>query len=61
MGILGREHVRKHFLLPELIKRYLVLLRFHTGVDRELPEFRLNELTYSEVMHAVRRNHPDIP
>lgn len=61
MGILGREHVRKHFLLPELIKRYLVLLRFHTGVDRELPEFRLNELTYSEVMHAVRLSHPDIP
>jgi len=54
MGARGREHVRKYFLLPELIRRYFILLRSYTNVDRELPEFRLNDLTYSEVINVVR-------
>ncbi|MHC4945849.1 MAG: glycosyltransferase, partial [Planctomycetota bacterium] len=40
MGQKGHEHVRDNFLLPELVRRYLVLLRFYTGIDRELPAFR---------------------
>ena len=57
LGAQGQEHVRKYFLLPELIRRYLILLRFYTNVDRRLPEFRLNDLTYSEVLNVVRAKH----
>jgi trehalose synthase len=53
-GAQGREHVRKCFLLPELIRRYLILLRSYTNADQEQPEFRLNDLTYSEVINVVR-------
>lgn len=58
MGANAREHIREHFLLPELLKRYLVLMRFYTGVDRLLPGFRLDDLSYSEIMHAMRVKHP---
>ena len=57
LGVQGREHVRKHFLLPELIRRYLMMLRYYTNVDRRVPEFRLNDLTYSEVINVVRDKH----
>ncbi len=54
LGAQGREHVRKYFLLPELVKRYLTLLQFYTGVSREMPEFRVDGLAYSEVMDSYR-------
>lgn len=57
LGAQGREHVRKYFLITEIIRRYLILLRFYTYVDRKLPEFRLNDLTYSEVIKVVRAKH----
>jgi len=57
LGSQGREHVRKHFLLPELVRRYLHLLQFYSGTNQELPEFRLNDLTYSETMNVVRSKH----
>ena len=57
LGSQGREHVRKHFLLPELVRRYLHLLQFYSGTNNELPEFRLNDLTYSETMNVVRSKH----
>ena len=57
LGSQGREHVRKHFLLPELVRRYLHLLQFYSGTNHELPEFRLNDLTYSETMNVVRSKH----
>jgi trehalose synthase len=60
MGQKGHEHVRDNFLLPELVRRYLVLLRFYTGIDRELPAFRLNGLSYSEVISVLRSRHPDL-
>jgi len=58
MGQNGREHVRNNFLLPELIKKYMILLRFYHEVDHEIPAFRLNDLSYSEVITHVRRRHP---
>jgi trehalose synthase len=61
LGIRGREHVRQWFLLPELIRRYLILLRFYARVDREVPPFRLNNLTHSEVINVVRPRHPCLP
>jgi trehalose synthase len=60
-GRLGREaveHVRGHFLLPELFRRHLHLLRFYTGADKELPWFRLDDMSYSEIMHSLRIRHP---
>ena len=60
LGTQGREHIRQHFLLPELVRRYLVLLQFYTGVRRELPEFRLNGLSYSEVISVLRSRYPDL-
>jgi trehalose synthase len=54
LGSQGREHVRKHFLLPELVRRYFILLQFYTGSNQELPEFRLNDLTYSETINVVK-------
>jgi len=61
LGVHGRDHVRKHFLLPELIRHYLILLRFYSGLSQELPEFRLTDLAYSEIIHAMRRPHPHLP
>lgn len=58
MGARGREHVRTSFLLPELIRRYLMLLQVHAGVSRELPEFRIDDISYSEMMQAARPRHP---
>lgn len=57
LGAQGRDHVRKYFLLPELIRRYFMLLRFYTKVDRRMPEFRLNDLTYKEVIDVVKVKH----
>lgn len=61
LGIRGRELVRANFLLPELIRRYLILISFYTGVVRELPEFRLDDLSYSEILHNIRIRHPYLP
>ena len=58
MGARGREHVRKSFLLPELVRRYLVLLQVHAGSSRELPAFRLDDISYSEMLQAARPRHP---
>jgi trehalose synthase len=61
LGAQAQEHVRQNFLLPELVRRYLTLLRFYTHLDREPPAFRLNDLTYSEVITNVRPRHPHLP
>lgn len=45
LGRQGREHVRKNFLLPELVKRYLVLMRHHSRISQEPPSFRYGDVT----------------
>ncbi|MDY6844118.1 MAG: glycosyltransferase [Thermodesulfobacteriota bacterium] len=40
LGERGKEHVRKHFLIPELVRHYLILLGFYTGVFDSFPEFK---------------------
>ncbi len=57
LGTSAREHVRQHFLLPELVRKYLLLLRYYTGVDGEPPGFRLNGYSYSEAMNTIRLKH----
>lgn len=61
LGNKGREHVRKHFLLPELIRKYFRLLQFYTGKSDELPAFRLNALSYSEILQHLRIPNPYLP
>lgn len=60
LGEQGREHVRGNFLLTEVIRRYLVLLGFYTGVGADVPYFRMDDLSYSEIIHRVRStaSHP---
>lgn len=61
MGQRGREFVRENFLLPELVKRYLLLMHYYTGVSSDLPHFRHNSLSHREVAHAFGRRHPHLP
>lgn len=58
MGEAGRELVRQNFLIPELVRKYLVLLEHYTGKNLSTPEFRLNELTYSELLHSMSFKNP---
>ncbi|MGM0423755.1 MAG: glycosyltransferase [Thermodesulfobacteriota bacterium] len=58
MGERAREHVRTHFLIPELVRRYLVLLQYYSGVGSQMPEFRLNDLSYSELLNIMRPTPP---
>lgn len=60
MGERAREHVRDNFLLPELVRRYLILIKYYTGRSVEPPQFRLNDLSYSEVICIMRPQHPDL-
>lgn len=61
LGRQGREHVRRNFLLPELVKRYLILMRYHSRISSDLPSFRYDDLTHSDIIHAFRRPHPHLP
>lgn len=40
LGSNGQERVRDHFLLPKMMRMYLLFLRYYTRVDLGLPEFR---------------------
>ncbi len=59
LGAAGREHVRKNFLLPELLRHYLSLLAFYAGAGG-LPKSRMNPITYRERLHAVTPWHPEL-
>jgi trehalose synthase len=54
MGEQAREHVRTHFLIPELVRRYMILMQYYSGLNSEAPDFRLNDLSYSEVLSLMR-------
>jgi trehalose synthase len=52
----GQEHIRQNFLLPELLRRYFLLMRYHVGIDDQIPDFRITkELTSSEWISGFRR------
>lgn len=54
MGEEGRNHIRNNFLIPELVRRYLVLIQYYSGVLKEPPSFRLDDLSYSELLNMMR-------
>ncbi len=49
----AREHVRNHFLLPQMVKKELMLMRYYLEIDNKNPDFRINELTYKEITQAL--------
>ena len=53
LGRQGREHVRQNFLLPEIVRRYLVLLRHYKGLDFQSPPFRINNFSHMEVAGRI--------
>ena len=57
LGEGGREHVRKHFLVPELLRRHLLLIRYYTGTDRKTPDFRLNGRSHLDRRNDYRSLH----
>ncbi len=61
LGEAGHKLVAENFLLPELVRRYLLLLRLYSRVDREPPDFRLSDLTYSEIISVIRPKPPGFP
>jgi trehalose synthase len=49
----AKEHVRNNFLLPQMIKKELMLMRYYLEIDNKVPEFRINKLTYKEITQAL--------
>lgn len=49
----AKETVRQHFLLPHMIYKELLLMRYHLEIDNKVPAFRINKLTYKEIIQAL--------
>ena len=49
----ARNHVRKHFLLPQMVRKELLLMRYYLEIDNKIPDFRMNKLTYKEISQAL--------
>ena len=47
------ETVRNNFLLPHMIYRHIMLMRYAMEIDNKLPDFRMNGLTYKETTQAL--------
>ena len=47
------EYVGKHFLLPQMIYKELLLMRYCLEIDNKIPPFRINDLTYKEISQAL--------
>lgn len=53
LGYNARQHVAQHFLLPHMISKELRLMRYCLEIDNKIPEFRMNLLTYKEIIQAL--------
>jgi trehalose synthase len=49
----AHKKVKENFLLPSLIERYLILMRYYLEIDNKIPNFRMNDLTYKEIKSAL--------
>lgn len=49
----ARQHVRQHFLLPHMVRKELILMRYYLEIDNKIPDFRMNQLTYKEISQAL--------
>ncbi len=41
IGQQAMEHVRENFLLPSLLEKYLLLMRYYSGIDSSQPFFKI--------------------
>jgi len=53
MGKTAKEHVKQHFLLPQMLYKELLLMRYYLEIDNRIPKFRINDLTYREITQAL--------
>jgi len=53
MSAAAVEQVRNNFLLPHLIQKHLLLMRYYLEIDNRMPDFRMNDLTFSEIKAAL--------
>jgi trehalose synthase len=49
----ARQTVAQHFLLPHMVYKELILMRYCLEIDNKIPPFRLNKLTYKEITQAL--------
>ncbi len=49
----ARHTVGQHFLLPHMISKELMLMRYCLEIDNKIPPFRVNKLTYKEITQAL--------
>lgn len=49
----ARSHVRNNFLLPHMLQKELILMRYYLEIDNKIPGFRMNKLTYKEITQAL--------
>jgi len=49
----AQRHVAQHFLLPHMVRKELVLMRYYLEIDNKIPDFRINKLTYKEISQAL--------
>ncbi|MGB3081542.1 MAG: glycosyltransferase [Candidatus Omnitrophota bacterium] len=47
------QMVHQHFLLPTLLEKHLMLMRYCLEIDNKIPPFRMNTLTYKEITQAL--------
>jgi len=53
----AKEHVRRNFLLPNMVINEIALMRYYLGIDMPCPDFRINGMAYNEVRHAIYNRH----
>ena len=49
----ARMTVAQHFLLPHMVYKELILMRYCLEIDNKIPSFRLNKLSYKEIAQAL--------
>ncbi len=49
----ARQTVGHNFLLPHMLYRELLLMRYYLEIDNKFPSFRMNKLTYKEITQAL--------
>ena len=55
LGDQGKELVRENYLITNVLANHLRLMRYYTGIEDTPPDFRLNSLSYSELIREIRR------
>jgi trehalose synthase len=53
LGASAVERVRDNFLLPHLVLKHLLLMRYYLEIDNRVPDFRINDMTFSEIKAAL--------